>query len=387
MALLILFIILLATLLATRKKRFASSTSTRGKYYDNNITIFAPVSVAYAFYSFDYNVLDLYSIHDGQVKEGIENYIPCYVGAGGALILNESYPIWISIANSFNLRNTSFTIEPFIFPLNNSINANLVQFSSGISININMNYLEFIKVDQNVKIYLDGRLTGQSSYITQIDSENGNITMTIGSGYNGIIDQLSISYEAKTSDRLLWNATVLGYYPLDGGTNSWLLDYGPNCQNATSEGTQAVHGFRALDISSHAFSVALWIRPENQSGVFLTITSPMACFIVLDIGNSDNHIVAYLPNAINTSVGVNIIGSSMNIGTASQGRADTMKLNNGYGESMTVTLRMYHGTANCIGGNGLDVTKPFIGSLDELYIFSRELQQNEIEKLNSTTNF
>ena len=39
--------------------------------------------------------------------------------------------------------------------------------------------------------------------------------------------------------------------------------------------------------------------------------------------------------------------------------------------------------ADCTGGDGLDTTKQFIGSLDEFYIFSRELQQNELKNLNN----
>ncbi len=61
-------------------------------------------------------------------------------------------------------------------------------------------------------------------------------------------------------------------------------------------------------------------------------------------------------------------------------------MNNGYDDSMSITLGVYHGQANCTGGDGLDVTTDFIGSLDEFYVFSRELQQSEIEKLNITIN-
>ena len=53
---------------------------------------------------------------------------------------------------------------------------------------------------------------------------------------------------------------------------------------------------------------------------------------------------------------------------------------------MTVTPGIYRGTANCSDGDGLDGTEQFVSSLDGFYIFSRELQQNEIEKLNLTTN-
>jgi len=45
------------------------------------------------------------------------------------------------------------------------------------------------------------------------------------------------------------------------------------------------------------------------------------------------------------------------------------KLGNGYANPMTVTLGLYCDKANYAGGDGLDSTKQFIGSLDEFYIF------------------
>ncbi|CAF2815666.1 unnamed protein product [Rotaria sp. Silwood2] len=100
--------------------------------------------------------------------------------------------------------------------------------------------------------------------------------MAICSGLKGIMDQLSISYEAKTNDRILWDAAVVRYYSFDDNSRNWLLDYDSNYQNATSENTQVVislvrnalnftvigayyqaTGFTVLDISYHAFTVAL----------------------------------------------------------------------------------------------------------------------------------
>ncbi|CAF2977324.1 unnamed protein product [Rotaria socialis] len=113
------------------------------KTYDSNITVFSPVSVAYAFYSFDQNVVDLYRNHDGKVRGGMKNYIDDYIGTGQAILVNDSSTTWISIGNSFNFNNTNFTIEAFIFLLTDSINASLVQFSSGMSFNISMSYAKF----------------------------------------------------------------------------------------------------------------------------------------------------------------------------------------------------------------------------------------------------
>ncbi len=107
------------------------------------------------------------------------------------------------------------------------------------------------------------------------DSENENITMIIGYGFEGIIDQLSMPLEAKTNDRILWDATVRAYYPLDSDNNDWLLNYRPNCLNNTSAGVRSISsqvrgalsfittsaycqatGFTALNIAYHQLTLA-----------------------------------------------------------------------------------------------------------------------------------
>jgi hypothetical protein len=418
--------------------------------YNNNITVYPPVSVGYAFYPFDYNVLDLYCLHDGQLNQNTVNYITGYVGTGYAIVFNQSIPTWISVSNPMNISNSSFTIEAFVILFNNSINENLVQFSSNTSMNMEMGHLEIVlngkysifsiiilstnvwhhiavvynPISLYANVYIDGKTNGQFSYLTMIYSENNNVTMIIGYGFQGVIDQLSISLEAKTDARILWDATVAAYYPFEGDNNGWLLAYGPNCVNATAAGVQSVpgvvhdalnfvtsgayyqaNGFTVLNIVNQAFSIALWVRLENQSGIFLTIANSVTCLLAVGIRNIDNSLVAYLPNATNTNTGVNVVGSPMinnqwvhvaftwssqnqaqlYQSAAFQGRNNNaIKLNNGNGEPMTVTLGMYRGSTNCSGIDGIDPSKQFIGSIDEFFIFSRELQQNEVQQLNST---
>ncbi len=312
--------------------------------------------------------------------------------------MNQSVPTWISVENTFNLSNSNFTIEAFIILANDSTNdwhhvATVYNIISGYT-----------------NLYIDGVFVGQLASLSQTGLANANITMTIGYGFDGTIDQLSISLEAKTDERILSDATVAAYFSFDGNNNAWLLDDGPNCRHATSAGTLSVpgqvgdalyfnnasgyyqaNGFTVLNILYHAFSVALWVRPENQSGIFLTIANSMACLLVMGIRSSDNQLIAYLPNATNTSMGVSIVRSSMTQNqwvqvtftwssdnqarlykeTLLQSRnTNATKLNNGYDDSMSITLGMYHGQANCTGGDGLDVTTDFIGSLDEFYVFS-----------------
>ncbi|CAF4276781.1 unnamed protein product, partial [Rotaria socialis] len=152
-ALIIILIVLLATLLGTRK-----------------------ISVAYAFYSFDQNVVDLYRNHDGKVRGGMKNYIDDYIGTGQAILVNDSSTTWISIGNSFNFNNTNFTIEAFIFLLTDSINASLVQFSSGMSFNINIS-------EESITLFVDDKLSGQIPFLPKTISNNENVTLTIDYGF------------------------------------------------------------------------------------------------------------------------------------------------------------------------------------------------------------
>ena len=76
----------------------------------------------------------------------------------------------------------------------------------------------------------------------------------------GAIDQLSISLEAKTDDLEFYGMQLLrAYYPFDGDNNGWLLDYGPNCRNATSAGTQSVSG-QVRDALSFVILLVLIIK-------------------------------------------------------------------------------------------------------------------------------
>jgi hypothetical protein len=71
----------------------------------------------------------------------------------------------------------------------------------------------------------------------------------------------------------------------------------------------------------------------------------------------------------------------------SAGEAST--LNNVHGGNnslrMTVTLGHYDDGANCQGIEGIDSSQKFIGSLDEVCVFTRELSRNEIIKIRTLT--
>ena len=438
------------TLLSVGNLFFYSFIDFFDKY---NVSAYPPVSVGVAFYSFDRHGLDLYRKHDATISGLSVTYIDGYVGYGQAILLNQRQITSIFIENPFNLSNTAFTIELFVYSSENLWYAGLVQFSSGLELNIQNGRVQIIggidavvtsaaslsinewhhiavvyDLNQSVIIlFIDGNLDGQAVYPSkETASLNENVTTTIGENYGGAIDQLSISFEAKTPDRILWDATVAAFYPFEGQINGITLDFGPNGLNATVVGVQTVlgqvrnavnfnvpgayvqaSGFTVLNIPQHAFSVALWIRPSTSSGIFLTIANSVSCLLVLGLRSSDNHLVAYLPNSTTENMGSSLVGPALvtdqwthiaftwNSSHQAQlyrnsawqvSNRNAVKLNNGYGTPMTLTLGSYRDSANCDGGSGLNSTDQFNGSIDELYVFSRELTQFEIQKLSVMTN-
>lgn len=416
----------------------------------NNGSIPNPASITNAFYAFDNNTLDLYSARNGEVVGGSVNYIQGYVAYGQAIGLNQSIATQINIKPSFNLTvNSNFTIEGFFMLQNAQMNAILVQLTSTIIMSLSngilsaslgsnftltgttvielnlWHHLSFVydAIQQIATISLDGIVEAtQSSIKLEFPSNNITSAIIVGAGFQGYIDQLSILLEAKSQDQILWDATVAGYYPLD---TSWLLDSGPNGNNASAANVISIfgwrgnalnfnisgsyfqaNGFTALGTPNHAFSVTVWVRSETQPGVFLTVANSYTCLLVLGLQNGNNQLVAYLPNATAVGSSVNIIGPSMpsnawvhvaftwspknraRLYTSAilQGSSnDANTLNNVRGGNnsapMTVTLGKYNGVANCQGIQGINTTQQFMGSLDELFVFSRELQDNDLQKL------
>jgi len=409
-----------------------------------------PVSVANAFYAFDGNTLDLYSLHNGIVVGGSVSYIQGYVAYGEAIVLDQSIATQININPSFNLNiNSNFTIEGFFILQKTQMNAILIQLTPTIMLNLTngmltaslgsniiiagtsvistdaWHHLSFVynAIQQIATISIDGSVEAtRSSIKLDISSNNINSTILIGVGFQGCIDQLSISLTAKSQAEILWDATTAAYYRLD---ISWLLDSGPNGLNGSASNVIPIYGWRynalnfnnsgayyqangftALGTPYHSFSISIWVRAETQAGVFLTISNPYTCLLVLGLQSDNNRLVAYLPNATATGASVNMIGPKMpsndwvnvvftwstqnraNLYTSSYLQAsnsDASTLNNARGGNnsfpMTVTLGKYSGAANCQGIQGINASQQFMGSLDEVLVFARELQVTDIQEL------
>ena len=275
--------------------------------------------------------------------------------------------------------------------------------------------------EHKARTYIDGQIQATRTLKVWNMPDNDNRSeVIIGAGFYGYIDQLAISSTAKSSAAILWDATTYAYYSFND-PSSQSKDDGPNGLNATgfnllstpgwfknatnfnqTGSNLQANGFTALGTPRSAFTIALWVRAEMQAGVFLTVANAHTCLLVLGLQNEDDRLIAFFPNATASGKGVNILGDQMpkvwvhvavtwsvenNAHLYSSGFSkgigkEATTLNNALPESrelpMTITLGHYNGSANCQGIEGVDTSKPFIGTLDELLIFGREFNMKEV---------
>ena len=412
----------------------------------SNSTILPP-TIADVYYAFDGDTLDLYRRYDGTYCGGVLMYVSGYVATGQALLFNQTVESLIEVARPFDLTGLSYTIEAFVMVQQHSLVGNIVEFSSDIFLGFDQGYLQMIwnresAIQSNslfpvnewrhvafvydietrqATIYLDG-IPDVSTLDATRSSNVDNLTMYIGSGFQGILDHLSVNLNRKSDAIIFWDANVLAYYPFDAD-DKWLFDHGPNGFNATSQDTQFVigrlreglkfnhttsfyesTGFTILDQPGREFTLALWIRVEISSGIVLTVASASACLVTLGIRHSDNRLFVFLPNSTITNENVTIIGPvipfdqwihvAFTWSTNNHAQLYTsisnphkqhnaVKLNNKLVLPMTVTLGTYRDRLNCISENVLNSSQPFMGSVDEFYIFSREMTSADFIKLTS----
>lgn len=418
--------------------------------YNKNLSAFSPSSVAYAFYPFDFDTLDLYCRRDGYVEGGPAKYVEGFLPTGKALFLDQSQPTRVRVNNTFNLSTNGFTLQMFINVQNYSRTTSILRFSSDLALNIKNGFIEFIlssntymttyspitlntwihltvmfdSTGMYANIYLDGISAGQLGYIIPTTSNNGNITLIIGDGFQGYIDQLAISQIAKSRDEILWDATVAVYYPLDGRSNAWLLDYGPNIVNGSSGSVSTIPGkirdalnftnygsffqtpaLMPLTMKDRSITIAFWLQLIQPSGIILTVGNTDTCLLAIGVRDSDQRLVVYLPNATNNNASVTMIGSKLmqnqwthivfswskeyqaqlyrntNLDIRD---ANVVKLNRMTIEPMFISVGLHRSKKSCVEGVAFNTTTQFTGAVDELYVFSRELQVDEIQTLSIT---
>ncbi|CAF3182712.1 unnamed protein product [Rotaria socialis] len=273
-------------------------------------------------------------------------------------------------------------------------------------------------------LYLNGVQDAIKSSASPYQGVNGSINIgstlvfTIRNYFNGYIDNVKLTTRAKTANEILTAATLAGYYSFD--SPSPYNDNGPNGANGTQNGAVIVSGYVNQAIrftgsssyfyaygffqvgyavyASKPFSVALWINPASMTSSTIvqfswSLTSsrchnlmglwsntgingqivvqgwawPIIIGPFISTGTWTHVSVTYsFTNGLTLYVNGTLFGSTGSVAFSNSGYITYLQL--GY---------MYSCTSNSITNNG------YQGSVDEVYIYSREITQAEVSALAS----
>ncbi len=273
-------------------------------------------------------------------------------------------------------------------------------------------------------LYINGF---QDSIISNAESYQGtNGSIQIGSTqvygttnyFNGYIDNLMVTTRAKAASEILRDASLLAYYSFDlpnptadSGPNGWT---GANVNGVTASGrvNNALrfisgtayfqsYGYYPLPFGvtpTKPFSVALWINPSSLSTstiiqLFNTPLSGFSCLSLLGI-YSLSGIVAQITVLSSSSNQILLIGPFVTSNTWTH-ISITYGSTNGYSLYVNGTLFGTTGSYVISGSTTLGYLMigyctycwnaygngNYYGSIDEAYIYNRELAQSDVTAL------
>ena len=270
-------------------------------------------------------------------------------------------------------------------------------------------------------VYLQGILDGTKTSSDPYKGQNGSIIIGASNmsstTYNGLIDDIRLTTMAKSATTILTDATLVAYFSFD---NSPVTDdTGPNKISATVQNAAMVAGkvnqalsfsgslsyfqayaFYQLSQANREFSLALWINPTIATGTIIQKTKlPTSTTAPCSI------LMAF------STIGQIIFGIPTALGTTSQIVGPTITVNQwthlGYTYSPTNGVIMYingirQGTTGNVSyatwGTNYDylnvaqnistacslslITNGYYqGSIDEFYVYRRELTASAIASL------
>ena len=275
----------------------------------------------------------------------------------------------------------------------------------------------------NIKmVYLNGLLDGISTFSTAAGSTGvylgGNGTTNIASldgiaavtYWNGRIDQLKISNRAKTFCEILNDASLIAHFPFDSNFN----DVGPNGMTGTimssiSWTTGRVQTAISFTLSNSyfytcqyyalgrtlPFSIALWINPSVRSGTILHLSSSPTgfsswCLPMIGFHANESLVVQTSNGAVISLIGpilpLNVWTHLLVSWSATNGFR--LYLSGQLYQSVSASTYTSSGTTMCIllghsyfGStcSNKDISMgAFQGSIDEFYVYNRELSSFEV---------
>lgn len=247
-----------------------------------------------------------------------------------------------------------------------------------------------------------GLYLGQSGDVTI-----GRISL-FNDPYFGYIDQVSITHRVKTASEILDDATLIAYYSFDCES---IFDSGPNLLHGSAIGhifvagqiNQAIafnsstayfqaFGFTSLGMSNESFSISLWIKPSILTGTIIHLSNESTgngwCMPILGFSASGN-IIAQIPNTnlygpiLPLNVWSHIIliysftnGIRLYINETLSASSGSNLTKDGPNVPLFITIANQLSEINtCISGNISSV--PYVGAIDELHIYNREISALE----------
>jgi len=237
--------------------------------------------------------------------------------------------------------------------------------------------------------------------------------------FDGCLDSIAYFGVAKNATQVLYDATVVAYLPFDGNT---LLDSGPLLINGTgtnylytssgrvnaalslssSSSYIQITGLRRIGTSNWPYSVAIWINPTSSAGGTIMHLSSRTdgaqtnawCLPIMGL-TSSGQIAINSWNGNNVPITgpvVPLYTWTHIVATYSSTNGESLYVNGTLwasvgaysfaagGVPMTITLgSSLLGTGVC--NTGTIQMGQFYGSLDEFYVYARELTASEVSAL------
>ena len=269
-------------------------------------------------------------------------------------------------------------------------------------------------------VYVQGVLDQSRSSAGPYLGVNGSIVIGSSqlstSSFNGFIDNVKLTTRAKSSSEILAAGSIVAYYSFDG--SNLAQDMGPNQMNGTvSNGASAsgrigqalaltgsvtsyfqAYGFFQLGQTNQPFSFSMWIFPGSINGGILIQKSTFQtggggwCYAMLGLTSLGQIVmVVYtgnvplivgpvlsvrtwthlgftysLTNGLRMYINGNLFGTTGPITWSSSGTIDWLNMGSWVGSYCAP---------------GVLTAVPYLGSIDEFYIYRRELNASEVTTL------
>ncbi|CAF0965942.1 unnamed protein product [Adineta ricciae] len=275
-------------------------------------------------------------------------------------------------------------------------------------------------------IYLNGYPDAAKPTVNVLQVSTGAFTIATNERvsypdnfFQGYIDELTITQRAKSLCEIVERATLAAYFKFD--TSAPYSDSGPNrvptlssatsivagnkSQSVSFTGTSSSYfqtwGYTSFGITDHPFSITLWIQPRTLAGTLVHLSSTASgtgstCFPLLGF-SSTGAIVGQVLTSSNTLVSTaDLVAASSSswtlvVLTWSSTKGLRLYINDelvSSAEASTFlaseTTPNYFTLGNCLSGctacpsGTVSSPGPFVGLVDDLRIFSREITADDV---------